>query len=78
MSDSSMSGQNPLTSAGVISCASNPQIRAIEIPRLTSSQRLAVRATMIEPVRRYPVPMPVSASTSAIISALYFASMLML
>ena len=76
--DGSSSGHISAASAGLIGWTSKPHTRAIEICRRTSVQRSSVVARRIDPVRRNPVPSPVSRSSSGNSSALYLASMLML
>ncbi|CAB4939838.1 unannotated protein [freshwater metagenome] len=66
-------GTISLTSPAVITFTASPKTRAIEAPRLSSSNRASVVATLTEPRCWNPVAWPVSASRVAKSSVVYWA-----
>ena len=58
-------GQRSASSSKSISRISTPTVRAMDRPRMISSQRSRSEATEMDPTARYPVAWPVSASRSS-------------
>ena len=77
-SDVSIRGYSELISSAVRRFTSKPKLFPIDAPRLNSSNRACVFATPMEPFCLKPVAWPVSASSPANSSDVYFASSVML